>query len=151
MLGTYFNSCLTVTLLAISLNAYSLQEIPLTLNNQNHSNSGLDLSSPIGVPVKSKVRPGKIKARQLKEDIFNQSLFVIGDDESSKSWLDKHAKELKSLQAIGFITNVINIQSIINLQQQYQLPLLPVNVDPLTKHLNVKHYPFIISKGKLWQ
>lgn len=149
MLGTYFNSCLTVTLVALSLNAYSLQEIPLTLNNAN-LNSGLDLSSPIGVPVKSRVKPGKIKARQLK-DIFNQSLFVIGDDELSKSWLNKHAKKLKSLQAIGFITNVINIQSIINLQQQYQLPLLPVNVDPLTKHLNVKYYPFIISKGELWQ
>ena len=96
MLGTYLKSWISIALMALSINAYSLQEIPLNLNNAN-LNSGLDLSSPIGVPVKSRVKPGKIKARQLKRDIFNQSLFVIGDDELSKSWLDKHAKELKSL------------------------------------------------------
>tara|TARA_Y100000588_G_scaffold365624_1_gene430453 strand:- start:179 stop:607 length:429 start_codon:yes stop_codon:yes gene_type:complete len=137
-------------LMLISFKTFSLQVIPLTLNHSETS-SQLNLSSPIGVPVKSQATFGKVNARKADTHLFNDTLFVIGADHISKQWLAQHQKQLQDMQAIGFITNVEEFETIIQLQEQSQLPLLPVNVDPLMQLIGVKHYPIVITEGEVWQ
>ncbi|WP_133130228.1 PFL_4695 family integrating conjugative element protein [Legionella yabuuchiae] len=137
-------------LMLIAFKAFSLQVIPLTLSHSETS-SQLDLSSPIGVPAKSQATFGKVDNRKADTHLFHDTLFVIGADRLSKQWLTKHQKQLQDMQAIGFITNVDDFETIIQLQEQSQLPLLPVNVDPLMKLLGVTHYPIVIAQGEVWQ
>ncbi|HHT9843868.1 TPA: PFL_4695 family integrating conjugative element protein [Legionella pneumophila] len=137
-------------LMLIAFKAFSLQVIPLTLGHSDAS-SQMDLSSPMGIPAKSRVSAGKVNARKVDTSLFHNTLFVIGADPFSRQWLAKHQRQLQDMQAIGFITNVDNFETIIQLQEQSQLPLLPVNVDPLMQFLGVKHYPVVIAKGEVWQ
>ncbi|CZG37654.1 integrating conjugative element protein%2C PFL_4695 family [Legionella pneumophila] len=137
-------------LMMIAFNAFSLQVIPLTLGHSETS-SQLDLSSPIGVPAKSKATSGKVNAKKVDTSVFHNAVFVIGGDRLSKQWLAQHQKQLQDMQAIGFITNVDDFETIIQLQEQSQLPLLPVNVDLLMQLIGVKHYPIVIAKGEVWQ
>ncbi|KTD23136.1 PFL_4695 family integrating conjugative element protein [Legionella londiniensis] len=137
-------------LMLIAFKAFSLQVIPLTLGHSETS-SQLDLSSPIGVPAKSKATFGKVDAKKVDTTVFHNALFVIGADRLSKQWLAQHQKQLQDMQAIGFITNVDDFEAIIQLQEQCQLPLLPVNVDPLMQLIGVSHYPIVIAEGEIWQ
>lgn len=139
-----------LVLMLIAFKTFSLQVIPLTLSHSETSTQ-LDLSSPIGVPAKSKATVGKVEARKIDTSIFHNTLFVIGVDRLSKQWLLEHQKKLQDMQAIGFITNVDNFETIIQLQVQSQLPLLPVNVDPLMQLIGARHYPIVIAEGEVWQ
>lgn len=137
-------------LLLVTLNAYSIDVIPLSLS-QDDASLKLGLSSPIGIPAKSKATVGKITHKTLDANLFNINLFVIGADKMSIAWLEQHQAQLKSIQAIGFITNVSNFETIIALQEKFKLPLLPVNVDPLFDYIHEKHYPLVIAKRDVWQ
>lgn len=139
-----------LVLMLIAFKAFSLQVIPLTLSH-SESAEQLDLSSPIGVPAKSNATFGKVDAKKIDTSVFHNTLFVIGADPFSRQWLAKHQEQLQHMQAIGFITNVDDFETIIQLQEQSQLPLLPVNVDPLMQLLGVKHYPVVIARGEVWQ
>jgi len=65
--------------------------------------------------------------------------------------LQQHQNQLQAMQAIGYVTNVDDLNTIIKLQQQSELALLPVNVDSLMKLINERHYPLVIDKGEVWQ
>ncbi|MFO8827575.1 integrating conjugative element protein [Legionella pneumophila] len=137
-------------LLLVTLNAYSMKEIPLTLS-QSDAALKLNLSSPIGVPAKSKATTGKINRKTLDTNLLNMALFVVGADKASIQWLEQHQEQLRSIQATGFITNVNDFETIVALQKQFNLPLLPVNVDPLLDYIHEQHYPLIIAEGAVWQ
>ncbi|QRN03520.1 integrating conjugative element protein [Legionella sp. MW5194] len=137
-------------LLLVALNVHSMNVIPLTLS-QSDASLKLNLSSPIGVPAKSKANAGKVSRKTLDTNLLNMPLFVIGADKSSIQWLEQHQEELKSMQATGFITNVNDFETIVALQDKFKLPLLPVNVDPLLAYLHEQHYPLIIAEGAVWQ
>lgn len=136
--------------LLVTLNAHSMNVIPLTLL-QNDASMRLNLSSPIGVPAKSKATAGKVNRKKLDSNLLNIAVFVIGADKESIKWLEQHQEQLKSLQATGFITNVDDFESIVALQEKFKLPLLPVNVDPLLSYIHEQHYPLIIAEGAVWQ
>lgn len=137
-------------LMMLAFNAYCLEVIPLTTVSSDPS-MALDLSSPIGVPAKSKAAAGKVSAKKIDRSLFNTAIFIIGTDKTSQQWLQQHQKQLQDLQAIGFITNVDNFEIIVQLQEQSQLPLLPVNVDPLMTLIHEQHYPLVIAGGEVWQ
>lgn len=137
-------------LLLVSLNVHSLNVIPLTLS-QSDASLRLNLSSPIGVPAKSKATVGKVSSKKLESDLLNMAVFVIGADRESIKWLEQNQNTLKSMQATGFITNVNDFESIVALQEKFNLPLLPVNVDPLLNYIHEQHYPLIIAEGAVWQ
>lgn len=136
--------------LLVTLNAHSMNVIPLTLL-QNDASMRLNLSSPIGVPAKSKATSGKVNRKKLDSNLLNIAVFVIGADKESIKWLEQHQEQLKSMQATGFITNVDDFESIVALQEKFKLPLLPVNVDPLLSYIHEQHYPLIIAEGAVWQ
>lgn len=137
-------------LLLVSLNVHSMNVIPLTLS-QSDASLRLNLSSPIGVPAKSKATVGKVHRKKIDSNLLNMALFIIGADKESYTWLEEHQEQLKSLQATGFITNINNFETIVALQEKFKLPLLPINVDPLLNYINEQHYPLIIAEGAVWQ
>ncbi|WP_058442183.1 integrating conjugative element protein [Legionella brunensis] len=137
-------------MLLVTLNVHSMNVIPLTLS-QSDASLRLNLSSPIGVPAKSKATVGKISPKKLDTNLLNMALFVIGADRESIKWLEQHQEQLKSMQATGFITNVNDFETIVALQEKFKLPLLPVNVDPLLNYIHEQHYPLIIAEGAVWQ
>ncbi|HAU1838710.1 TPA: integrating conjugative element protein [Legionella pneumophila] len=137
-------------LLLFTFHAYSMNVIPLTLVQSDNAMQ-LNLSSPIGVPVKSKATVGKVNRKNIPSNLININLFIIGADRLSYKWLEAHQKELKSMQALGFITNVNDFKTIVALQDKFKLPVLPVNVDPLLDFVHEHHYPLIIAEGALWQ
>lgn len=137
-------------LLLVAFNVHSMNVIPLTLS-QSDTSLKLNLSSPIGVPAKSKATAGKVSRKTLDNNLLNMPLFVIGTDKASIQWLEQHQEELKSMQATGFITNVNDFETIVALQEKFKLPLLPVNVDPLLAYIHEQHYPLIIAEGAVWQ
>ncbi|HAT1770913.1 TPA: integrating conjugative element protein [Legionella pneumophila] len=137
-------------LLLFALNVHSMNVIPLTLS-QSDTSLKLNLSSPIGVPAKSKATAGKVSRKTLDTNLLNMPLFVIGADKASIQWLEQHQEELKSIHATGFITNVNDFETIVALQEKFKLPLLPVNVDPLLAYIHEQHYPLIIAEGAVWQ
>lgn len=137
-------------LLMITLNAHSMNVIPLTVAHSDASMQ-LNLSSPIGVPAKSKATVGKVTHKKFKSELLNSALFVVGADSYSIHWLEQHQKELQDMQAVGFITNVNDFESIIMMQDKFKLPFLPVNVDPLLAFVHESHYPLVIAEGAIWQ
>ncbi|HAT1762269.1 TPA: integrating conjugative element protein [Legionella pneumophila] len=134
----------------LAFKAYCLEVIPLTTVLDDPS-MALNLNSPIGIPAFSQASTGKVAAKTIDNLLLDTTIFIIGADKTSQQWLQLHQKQLKDMQAIGFITNVDHFEVIAQLQEQSQLPLLPVNVDPLMKLINEQHYPLIISGGKVWQ
>ncbi|HHS8247984.1 TPA: integrating conjugative element protein, partial [Legionella pneumophila] len=69
-------------LLSVALNVHSMNVIPLTLS-QSDTSLKLNLSSPIGVPAKSKATAGKVSRKTLDTTLLNMPLFVIGADKAS--------------------------------------------------------------------
>jgi integrating conjugative element protein (TIGR03765 family) len=134
----------------LAFKAYCLEVIPLATVS-NDPSMALNISSPIGIPAKSQASTGKVAAKTINNPLLDTNIFIIGADKASEQWLQQHQKQLKEMQAIGFITNVDNFELIVQLQEQSQLPLLPVNVDPLMNLINEQHYPLVISGGKVWQ
>ena len=77
-------------LLLVTFNVHSMNVIPLTLS-QSDASLRLNLSSPIGVPAKSKATFGKVSRKKLDTNLLTMALFVIGADrESIKWWLQRH-------------------------------------------------------------
>lgn len=137
-------------LMILAFKAYCLEVIPLTTVS-NDPSMALNIISPIGIPTKSQASTGKVAAKKIDNPLLDTNIFIIGVDKASQQWLQEHKKQLHDMQAIGFITNVDNFEIVAQLQEQSQLPLLPVNVDPLMKLINEHHYPLVISGGNVWQ
>jgi len=103
------------------------------------------------LPVKSKASAGLVSRHHVAFAGFSNAFFIIGDDPVSKHWFNEHAKELRQLHALGFITNIKSAQTLDELQTVSDLPLLPANVDDLMEVLATTHYPLISNKGDVWQ
>lgn len=101
---------------------------------------------PSVYPVRSKaLTPGKVVSRQVQETL-PKPIFIIGDDATSKSWLQKYHGRLSKLHATGFVVNVSSAQAMQALVRAFShLSLLALPADSIAKNLGVKHYPVLIS------
>ena len=94
-------------------------------------------------PVKSDLTVGRLSSFALSSPQLLQPIFVIGDDAYSRYWAREHARELKSINALGFITNGSSAARVKLIEKQTGLALLPVSLDDLQRYLPVSHYPFL--------
>lgn len=101
-------------------------------------------------PVTSRARPGWIQ-EAIKPNILPINVFVVGDDELSKDWLEAHKDGLKNLKILGLVAHVATEKDLRELESLAGMNLIAGNVDALTELLQVSSYPFIYSGGKLWQ
>lgn len=103
------------------------------------------------LPVSSKAIAGKVDRRKLSLNNFTNSVFIIGDDSVSRQWLREHSEELEAANALGFVANITESESLQALQQLTKAPLLPANVDDLMTIFQECHYPLAFIQGELWQ
>lgn len=103
------------------------------------------------LPVSSKATVGKIENRKVTLVNFSYPVFIIGDDATSRQWLQEHAEKLEKAQALGFVANINSSKQFQALQQLTKAPLLPANVDDLMTLFQESHYPLAFYEGELWQ
>jgi len=107
----------------------------------------------IGLPAKSTITAGKVSAFRLEAVVGlpKAAFFVVGDDESSQSWLTRNASFLKEQHAVGFITNIEDEARLQAMRDIADIVLLPVNVDVFAKAIGINHYPFFTDGQEVWQ
>ena len=102
-------------------------------------------------PVKSTFTQGDVTPQYFNSPHLMRPIFVVGDDEVSIDWLQRNAKALKSLKALGIITNVqseVRVKAIIDLTGVEILPASLEGIEPLV-HTN--HYPLLWTQDGVSQ
>nr|WP_155971193.1 integrating conjugative element protein [Xenorhabdus nematophila] len=130
------------------------------INNESNewSESSIDktvperLSFEIVLPIKTpEMAPGIVQDRLLNLPGIG-ALFLIGDDELSRTWLNQNADKLKKLNAVGMVINVDNAGSFYELRQFYEGGVIsPISGSDLAVRLQLTHYPVLITEAGLTQ
>lgn len=104
------------------------------------------------LPVRSpKLTPGKVAPRTIEAPGL-RPLILIGDDETSRTWLRQHTASLRERGAMGLVVNVETAAGLEWLRQiAPDLRLWPVPADDLANRLDVRHYPVLISSTSIEQ
>jgi integrating conjugative element protein (TIGR03765 family) len=73
-------------------------------------------------------------------------IFLIGDDERSRTWLQQQQGMLRDLRAAGLVVNVASIAALDQLRRLAPgITLSPVSGDDLARRLGIRHYPVLIT------
>jgi len=104
------------------------------------------------LPVRSPaLKPGQVAAR-----VHNipglRPIFLVGDDDLSRRWLQERLEVLRDLQAICLLINVPNLQALNELRQLGRgLNMTPAPADDLAQRLGIEHYPVLVTATGLDQ
>ena len=103
-------------------------------------------------PVRStQLTPGQEKSRVINAPGL-QPLFLVGDDELSKTWLSQRREQLQQLQAVGIVINVASAERFAEVQRWAgTLQIVPAPADDLVQRLGIRHYPLLITATTLQQ
>lgn len=98
------------------------------------------------LPVRSTLlTPGVVERRVIEAPGLNP-LFLVGDDERSRTWLRRHAERLRKLDAVGLVVNVESQAALDALRRLGPgLILSPVAADDLARRLGIRHYPVLVT------
>lgn len=98
------------------------------------------------LPVRSTLlTPGTVENRVIEAPGLNP-LFLVGDDERSRTWLRRHAERLRRLNAVGLVVNVESQTALDALRRLGPgLVLSPVAADDLARRLGIRHYPVLVT------
>ena len=98
------------------------------------------------LPVRSaRLTPGAVPRRVIEAPGL-RPFVVIGDDEASQTWLQRHAPSLRERGAAGLVVNVETVQGLARLRALAPgVPLAPVAGDDLAQRLGLRHYPALIT------
>jgi integrating conjugative element protein (TIGR03765 family) len=98
------------------------------------------------LPVRSVLlTPGMVERRVI-EALGLRPLFLVGDDERSRTWLRQRGDVLRELGAAGLVVNVDSSAALDELRRLAPgLTLSPVSADDLARRLGVRHYPVLIT------
>lgn len=98
------------------------------------------------LPVRSaRLSPGDEPRRVIRAPGLTP-LFLIGDDDRSRTWLRQRQAALRDLQAVGLVVNVASAEALASLRHLApDLVLSPVSGDDLAGRLGIRHYPVLIT------
>jgi integrating conjugative element protein (TIGR03765 family) len=98
------------------------------------------------LPVRSVwLSPGDEPRRAIRAPGLTP-IFLIGDDERSRTWLQQRQAALREQRAVGLIVNVASIAALDRLRRLVPgLGLSPVSGDDLARRLGIRHYPVLIT------
>ncbi|KVS36306.1 hypothetical protein WK35_02970 [Burkholderia vietnamiensis] len=98
------------------------------------------------LPVHStRLSPGNEPRRVIRAPGLTP-LFLVGDDDRSRAWLRQHQTELRDLQAVGLVVNVVSVAALASLRRLAPgLVLSPASADDLAQRLGIRHYPVLIT------
>lgn len=98
------------------------------------------------LPVRSALlSPGRVERRAIQATGL-QPLFLVGDDERSRTWLRQRADSLQALGAVGLVVNVDTTEGLARLRELVPgLTLSPASGDDLAQRLEIRYYPVLIT------
>ena len=98
------------------------------------------------LPVSSALlTPGRVERRSIQAPGL-QALFLVGDDERSRTWLRQRVDSLQALGAVGLVVNVNTAEGLARLRDLAPgLTLSPASGDDLAQRLDIRHYPVLIT------
>ena len=89
--------------------------------------------------------PGEVQHRVIRAPGL-RPLFLIGDDERSRAWLQQRQAALRELGAVGLVVNVESAAALAELRRLAAgLILSPASGDDLAQRLGLRHYPVLIT------
>ncbi|MFC6298087.1 integrating conjugative element protein [Pseudomonas sp. CCM 7893] len=103
-------------------------------------------------PVRSdELTPGRVQGRVINAPGL-QPLFLVGDDERSRTWLSERHELLQQLNAVGLVVNVTNAERFAEIQRWAGgLQMVPAPSNDLAQRLGIKHYPLLITATTIQQ
>ncbi|MFP1878521.1 integrating conjugative element protein [Lonsdalea quercina] len=103
---------------------------------------------PVSTP---ELTPGNVASRPLNLPGIG-ALFIVGDDDASRAWLQANAKSLKSRRAAGLVVNVSHFPGLQSLREMAPgVPMAPASGSELAHRLQFSHYPVLITDTGLSQ
>jgi len=103
---------------------------------------------PVATP---ELTPGDVADRPLQLPGIG-ALFIVGDDDASRIWLQVNAEQLKSRHAAGLVVNVSNQPALQVLRELAPgVPMAPASGSELARRLQLAHYPVLITDTGLSQ
>lgn len=98
------------------------------------------------LPVRSPMlSPGDVSRRVIHAPGL-KPLFLIGDDDRSRAWLQQRATILRDLGAVGIVVNVESAGALDALRRAAAgLTLVPAPGDDLARRLGLRHYPVLVT------
>lgn len=104
------------------------------------------------LPIRSPgLTPGRVTPRRV-EHAASLAFFLIGSDPVSLAWLRRHRRELIAVEAIGLLVDAVNVADLRAVAAAGEgLSITPGGGRDIADALKVRHYPFAITNGRLWQ
>lgn len=103
---------------------------------------------PVATP---EMTPGDVADRSLQLPGIG-ALFIVGDDNASRIWLQANAEQLKSRHAVGLVVNVSNLPALQALRELAPgVPMAPASGSELARRLQLAHYPVLVTDTGLSQ
>lgn len=104
------------------------------------------------LPIQTNLTPGDVTPNSIANEALIQSIFLIGSDERSKTWLTKNCDRLKQIHAIGLLVQVNTQEEISEIQTLGNgLMILPISPNELISKYSLQHYPVLITKEGIVQ
>lgn len=158
---------LAVPFILLSLSSHAELNVLADLGGQstqvifdavNRQDSPAPVSAPPGqgeaamLPVTTpEMSPGAVSPRDLQLPGIG-ALFIIGDDDVSRSWLRHNAQRLSARGAVGLVVNVDSQDALDGLRGLAPgMTLAPASGSDLARRLQLTHYPVLITDGGLTQ
>ena len=103
---------------------------------------------PVATP---ELTPGDVADRPLQLPGIG-ALFIVGDDDASRIWLQANAEKLRSRHAAGLVVNVSNQPALQALRDLAPgVPMAPASGSELARRLQLSNYPVLITDTGLSQ
>jgi len=98
------------------------------------------------LPVKSpSLSPGSFESRAHNAAGL-QPVFLVGDDELSRQWLQRRGDVLREIRAVGWVVNVQRMAALTELRALGAgLEMVPAAADDLARRLGIEHYPALVT------
>lgn len=125
--------------------------VPAPSEEQAHE-SNLGVRGTGEFPVRSaQLTPGAVQGRVINAPGL-QPMFVVGDDELSRSWLIQRQDQLQQMQAVGVVVNVADADRFAEVRTWANgLEMVPAPGDDLASRLGINHYPLLITATAIQQ
>ncbi|WP_025806355.1 integrating conjugative element protein [Pseudomonas chlororaphis] len=104
------------------------------------------------LPVHSRLlTPGPVQQRSIQAPGLTP-LFLVGDDDRSRAWLQQRLADLRQINAVGLVVNVETVAALQALRALAPgLELVPVAADDLAQRLGLSHYPALLTTSNIEQ
>jgi len=105
------------------------------------------------LPVKSAfLSVGRVSRQKLNLSPGMTPFFIVGSDSTSFQWLEKNVGFLRSINAVGLVTQVNTIHELSALASAAKgLELRPVVADEVARQVGLRHYPVLIKSDGISQ